>query len=130
MNYLGDWGKQYGVLALGYERYGDEKALLADPIGHLFEVYVEINKVIKEQEDQIKALKEEIKELHRKNEDVAEQEARLHKAIDESVDEGARRYFKRMVDGDIEALATWKRFRDLSIERYKQTYARLNIRCR
>jgi arginyl-tRNA synthetase len=33
-----------------------------------------------------------------------------------------------MEDGDEEALALWKRFRDLSIEKYKDTYARLNIK--
>jgi arginyl-tRNA synthetase len=32
-----------------------------------------------------------------------------------------------MEDGDPEALALWRKFRDLSIEKYKQTYARLNI---
>lgn len=43
MNYLGDWGKQYGLLAIGFERYGSEQKLLEDPIKHLFDVYVEIN---------------------------------------------------------------------------------------
>lgn len=43
MNYLGDWGKQYGLLAVGYERYGSEEALVNDPINHLFHVYVSIN---------------------------------------------------------------------------------------
>jgi arginyl-tRNA synthetase len=32
-----------------------------------------------------------------------------------------------MEDGDEEALALWSRFRSISIEKYKQTYARLNI---
>ncbi|KAI5309227.1 hypothetical protein KEM55_003755, partial [Ascosphaera atra] len=32
-----------------------------------------------------------------------------------------------MEDGDPEALALWARFRDLSIQKYKETYARLNI---
>ena len=43
INYLGDWGKQYGLLALGYQRYGDRKSLENDPIKHLFDVYVKIN---------------------------------------------------------------------------------------
>ncbi|EER39455.1 arginyl-tRNA synthetase [Histoplasma capsulatum H143] len=36
-------------------------------------------------------------------------------------------FFKRMEDRDPEALSLWKRFRDISIERYISTYARLNI---
>jgi arginyl-tRNA synthetase len=32
-----------------------------------------------------------------------------------------------MCDGESEELALWKRFREQSIERYKQTFARLNI---
>ncbi|KAG5460118.1 MAG: hypothetical protein BJ554DRAFT_7875 [Olpidium bornovanus] len=43
MNYLGDWGKQYGLLAVGYKRFGSEEELAADPIKHLFDVYVKIN---------------------------------------------------------------------------------------
>jgi arginyl-tRNA synthetase len=128
MNYLGDWGKQYGVLALGFEKFGNEEALLANPIAHLFEVYVKISKEQAEEEDKMKALKEEIKDLQSKNESTVDQDAALQHLLDEGVDEQARRYFKRMVDGDQAALEIWKRFRDLSIKRYQETYARLNIR--
>ncbi|KAI7863591.1 arginyl-tRNA synthetase [Spinellus fusiger] len=43
INYLGDWGKQYGLLAVGYEKYGDPEALKKDAIKHLYDVYVRIN---------------------------------------------------------------------------------------
>lgn len=43
MNYLGDWGKQYGLLAIGFNKYGSEEALAKNPIRHLFDVYVKIN---------------------------------------------------------------------------------------
>ncbi|KAJ2643957.1 arginyl-tRNA synthetase [Coemansia sp. RSA 1694] len=94
MNYLGDWGKQYGLLAVGFERFGSEEKLVADPIAHLFEVYVAINNAAKE---------------------------------DDNLNDEARAYFKRMEDGDETVLALWRRFRDLSIIKYKDTYARLNI---
>ncbi|KAI2642950.1 arginyl-tRNA synthetase [Xylaria nigripes] len=116
VNYLGDWGKQYGILAVGYERYGDEAALAADPINHLFEIYVKVNK-------EITGEKEESERLQK---DGKTDEAQ--KIMDNGTDEQARRYFKLMVDGDEKALALWKRFRDLSIDRYKETYDRLNIR--
>ncbi|KAI7881691.1 putative arginine--tRNA ligase, cytoplasmic [Lichtheimia hyalospora FSU 10163] len=43
INYLGDWGKQYGLLSVGFEKYGNEEELQKDPIHHLFQVYVRIN---------------------------------------------------------------------------------------
>lgn len=113
LNYLGDWGKQYGLLALGYERYGDEAALEENPIGHLYDLYVKINKELKDEKDEIKRLEE------------AGQDAT--NLIENGLDEQARRYFKKMCEKDPAAMATWERFRDLSIVRYKQAYARLNI---
>jgi arginyl-tRNA synthetase len=127
MNYLGDWGKQYGLLANGYKKFGDEQKLLQDPINHLFEVYVKINNIVSEQEGPIKELKEQIKTKKEKNEDVSELEQELAKLVDVSEDENARRYFKSMEDGDADALSLWRRFRDLSIKKYRETYARLNI---
>ncbi|KAF9928105.1 Arginyl-tRNA synthetase [Linnemannia zychae] len=46
INYLGDWGKQYGLMAVGFDRYGDRTKLHQDPIKHLYDVYVKINKEI------------------------------------------------------------------------------------
>lgn len=113
VNYLGDWGKQYGLLALGFEKYGSEEALTQDPINHLYEIYVAINKDMSAEKDQIKAL-----------EDAGQDASELK---NEGLDEQARRYFKAMVDKDEKALAQWARFREMSIKRYKETYARLNI---
>lgn len=115
INYLGDWGKQYGVLALGFEKYGSEAELERDPINHLFHVYVKISKDVEDQKQAMEAMKAEGKE------------SEAQKLLDDGLDEQARRYFKKMTEGDDEALALWRRFRDFSIERYKQTYARLNI---
>ena len=113
VNYLGDWGKQYGLLALGFEKYGSEEALKADPIQHLFEIYVKINV-------DLTAEKAEIKKLEEAGKDASQLK-------NEGLDEQARRYFKAMTDNDEKALAQWAHFRDLSITRYKETYARLNI---
>ncbi|SCU91811.1 LADA_0F12222g1_1 [Lachancea dasiensis] len=101
LNYLGDWGKQFGVLAVGFERYGSEEALQKDPIKHLYDVYVRVNKDIEAEGDSL--------------------------SESESTDGQARAYFKKMEDGDAAALAIWKRFRELSIDKYIETYARLNI---
>jgi arginyl-tRNA synthetase len=98
INYLGDWGKQYGLLAVGFSKYGSEEELVKNPIRHLYDVYVQINKEADENEEVGKVIHDE-----------------------------ARAYFRKMEDGDAAALSLWKRFRDLSIEEYKILYKRLNV---
>ncbi|KAI8974811.1 arginyl-tRNA synthetase [Trametes punicea] len=94
LNYLGDWGTQFGLIAVGFEKYGSQEALEKDAIQHLFEVYVKVN---------------------------AEAEK------DPKVREEAAAWFKRMEDGDEEALKNWRVWRQLSIRKYEEEYARLNV---
>ncbi|PWN42805.1 arginyl-tRNA synthetase [Ceraceosorus guamensis] len=93
-NYLGDWGKQFGLLAVAWGMYGDEAALKEDAVKHLYDIYVRINR-------------------------EAEEHPEYH--------DQARAFFKKMEDDDPAALALWQKFRDLSIAKYKDTYARLNV---
>ncbi|KAK3640293.1 arginyl-tRNA synthetase [Elasticomyces elasticus] len=159
MNYLGDWGKQYGMLSQGFEKYGSEAELERDPIKHLNEVYVKINQDNAEEQKEAKKLAERKDELEKvknppkpmkpkkgKENDAVpevkwtdEQEKQLQDATAElekvqeelvakpSIDEKARQFFKRMSEGDKDALKYWQKFRDLSIEAYKHMYARLSI---
>jgi arginyl-tRNA synthetase len=46
---------------------------------------------------------------------------------DPLVHDKARAYFKRMEQGDTDVLGLWRRFRDLSIVKYREIYARLNV---
>jgi arginyl-tRNA synthetase len=50
VNYLGDWGKQFGLLAVGFQKYGEERELEQDPIRHLYQLYVRISKEAKSEE--------------------------------------------------------------------------------
>lgn len=43
INYLGDWGKQFGLVGLGFSRFGSEDLLTTDPVKHLYDVYVRAN---------------------------------------------------------------------------------------
>ncbi|RDB20230.1 Arginine--tRNA ligase, cytoplasmic [Hypsizygus marmoreus] len=100
MNYLGDWGKQFGLLAVGFERYGSEEKLSENAIMHLFDVYVRVNQDVK---------------------------AEAASGEQAPTDEKAKDVFRAMEDGDANTLALWKRFRDLSIKAYEQAYRRLNV---
>jgi arginyl-tRNA synthetase len=93
INYLGDWGKQFGLVAVGLREFG-EKARQAD-MAHLVEVYVRAN---------------------------ARAEA------DPAFDEQVRAFFRRMEEGDPEALALWKELREISLEGFLPIYERLGIR--
>ena len=126
-NYLGDWGRQFGLLANAFELYGSEEKLEKDPIGHLYDVYVEINKISGPEEEEIKHKKEEMTQAEEYKKDTAELQQQITQLESKSANEKARQYFKKLETGDQQAYATWKRFRDLSIERYEKTYARLNI---
>lgn len=50
INYLGDWGTQFGKLLFGYKKFGSEKKLDKKLTKHLFEIYVEANKKKYEEE--------------------------------------------------------------------------------
>ena len=113
VNYLGDWGKQFGLLAVGWKRFGSEELFLQNPLGHLLDVYIKIKAVFKQEENAVKEAKD-------RGEDTAQLESQgLYAERND--------FFTRMEEREPKALALWKRFRDISIERYISAYARLNI---
>lgn len=44
LNYLGDWGTQFGMITTGFEKYGSQEELEKDAIKHLYDVYVKVSK--------------------------------------------------------------------------------------
>lgn len=65
INWLGDWGVQFGKLAVGFEKWGNEEALQKEALRHLYEVYVKVNAACNED----KVLDKAAHEFFRKMED-------------------------------------------------------------
>ncbi len=51
INYLGDWGTQFGNLIAAYKRWHDDKAFAQNPIGHLLELYIKFTNEAKDNPD-------------------------------------------------------------------------------
>lgn len=90
INYLGDWGTQFGKLILGYKIFGDDKKLAKDPINHMLDLYIKGN--------------------------------------DEKNEEEARGWFKKLEEGNKEALLLWKKFKKYSLKDFEKIYSLLGIK--
>src|SRR5437667_312763 len=82
-----------------------EELLAANPMGHLVDVYVKIFALFEPEEIACKA-------AAKRGEDTTEMESK-------GVLGQTKAYFKRLEDGDPDAVALWQRFRAISIEKYK-----------
>jgi arginyl-tRNA synthetase len=98
---------------VGWSRFGSEELFEADPLRHLLDVYTKIDKLFKLEQDAAKKIRAE-------GEDNSVIETQGIWAEKDA-------FFKKMEDGDPDALALWKRFRDVCIANYSDLYARLNI---
>ncbi|KAI3399596.1 hypothetical protein diail_6235 [Diaporthe ilicicola] len=124
INYLGDWSKKTALVGVGWEALGlgSEEQFADDPIGHLLEVYNEVEKQFAPEQKHAK----EVRDKSLKGTDEAKSE---DTAAIESQGLFSKRndFFTRMEDGDPVAVGLCKRFRDVSIEHYKALYSRLNV---
>ncbi|KAM8831953.1 putative arginine--tRNA ligase, mitochondrial isoform 1-T1 [Spinachia spinachia] len=63
MNYLGDWGMQFGLLGAGFSKFGCQEKLKQNPLQHLFEVYVQVNKDAEQNEEMMQAARDFFRQL-------------------------------------------------------------------
>ena len=102
INYLGDWGTQFGKLIVAYKKWGNKEMIEQGGIDKLVELYVKINNAISGNAEQgIEA--------------------------DPALGDAARAEFKKLEDGDEENLALWRWFIDISLAEYEKTYKQLGI---
>ena len=94
INYLGDYGTQFGKLIAAYKHWGNEEDVKKDPIMSLFHYYVKFHK-------------------------EAENNTEL--------DNEGREWFKKLEDGDPEAVELWKWFREVSLKDFKRIYKELGV---
>ena len=93
INYLGDWGLQFGKVMAGIELWKKEYDFKNDEMASILKTYIRFNQEEKE--------KPELTDM-------------------------ARKYFKKLEDGDKETVKQWEHIRKISLENYEKTYKLLN----
>ena len=112
INYLGDWGTQFGKLIVAYKMWGDKKTVEEGGVDELVKLYVRINNAIKDEEDASVA-------------GLSEEEAA--KAKKSPLADKSRAEFTKLEHGDEENLKLWRWFVDVSLLEYQKTYKLLGI---
>ncbi|MEG0873026.1 MAG: arginine--tRNA ligase [Clostridia bacterium] len=63
INYIGDWGRQFGLIIEGYNRFKDEYDFEKSPINALADIYARISTLAKEDEKVMDIARENFKKL-------------------------------------------------------------------
>lgn len=115
INHLGDWGTQFGQLIAAFKRWGSEfpiqmsrsdgKTSLAEDYEKQRTAGLNISK---------------LNELY----------VRFHKEAkkDNSLEDEARDWFKKLEEGDKETRELWQYFKDISMAEFERVYKRLGVR--
>lgn len=92
LNYLGDWGTQFGKLIVAYRKWGHEIEVLS--VAEINNLYVRFSKLADE---------------------------------NPALDEEARNWFKKLEEGNEEAIKLWQNLKEISLLELKRIYKRLNV---
>ncbi|KAH8858187.1 putative arginine--tRNA ligase, mitochondrial [Schistosoma japonicum] len=106
INYIGDWGTQFDILASGFSKYGDEDELQRNPIEHLYKIYVQANRDIQLLND-----RKPLDRIGNENEPVSSAESIVN-------------HITEIQSRDTEF---WRRVRQITCEQLTSNYKRMNI---
>ena len=95
INYLGDWGTQFGKMLCAYKKWGDREQVEKGGVDEMTKLYVRFN-------DEAKA--------------------------DPSLEEEGRAWFKKIEDGDPEALEIFQWFKDVTLRDAMKVYGLLDVK--
>lgn len=102
INYIGDWGTQFGKLIVAYKKWGNKEEVENGGVDALVDLYVRINNAISGNEE-------------------------MGIVADPALADEARAEFHKMEMGDEENLALWKWLVKLSIKANDKIYQQLGI---
>ncbi|CAG9614218.1 Arginine--tRNA ligase [Bacillus rhizoplanae] len=94
INYVGDWGTQFGKLITAYKKWGNEELVREDTIRELFKLYVRFHEEVKKHPE---------------------------------LEEEGRAWFKKLEDGNKEAVYLWNWFRHESLKEFSRIYELLGV---
>ena len=97
-NYIGDWGTHFGKLMVSYKKREHELSRGEITVKDLLDLYVQ---------------------YHKDQEEAGEEE--------ESLDDEARAWFRKLEEGGPEATELWRVFRDESLKEFQRIYDRLGV---
>ncbi len=112
INYLGDWGTQFGKLIVAYKAWGDKATVEEGGVDELVKLYVRINNEIKAEEDASVAGLTEAEAAGKRKSPLAD---------------ASRAEFSKLEHGDEENLELWRWFVSVSLAEYEKTYKLLGI---
>lgn len=92
INHLGDWGSQFGKVAYGYLKYGNEQEMLQDPLSYLTKLYVRVNL----EEETNPEIEREARLLFKKIEEKDPELTKLWKQFRDVSIEGLNRVYQRL----------------------------------
>ena len=70
INYLGDYGTQFGMMISAYKKWGDINAINENPIQELLKLYVRYNKEAEEDENLMEEARYWFEQLENKNQEA------------------------------------------------------------